>query len=202
MGGMEFNKIFAAILVAGIVAMLSGFVATILTSPHPLKENAFAIEGVEEAGGGKVEKLAEPILVMIATADVERGQKLSKACAACHTFTQGGANGVGPNLYNIVGRQKQSVGGFTYSGGLNAQGGNVWTYAELNKFLWKPKKYAPDTKMSYAGLKKPEDRAAMVAWLRSLSSSPKSLPGAGDIAAEEAELAPPAEEAEEEAAAE
>jgi len=90
MGGMEFNKVFAAILVAGIIAMFSGFIANKLVSPHKLKENAFKIEGVADAGGGAVKvKLAEPILAMIATADVARGQKLSKACAACHSFDQG-----------------------------------------------------------------------------------------------------------------
>lgn len=191
MGGMEFNKIFAAILVAGIVAMLAGFIAEQLTHPHKLKENAYKIEGVEMADGGAVkEKLAEPVLAMLAEADIARGQKVSKACAACHSFDKGGANGVGPNLWNIVGRNKQTVSGFTYSGTLNAHGGDVWSYAELNKFLWKPKKYSPGTKMNYIGLKKPEDRAAMIAWLRSLSASPKALPSSSQIAAEEAELAP------------
>lgn len=198
MGGMEFNKVFAAILVAGIIAMFSGFIAKQLASPHKLAENAYKIEGVAEAGaGGPAIQLPEPVLAMIASADIERGQKVSKACAACHTFDQGGANGLGPNLYNIIGAKKQAHSGFAYSGGLNATGGDVWTYAELNKFLWKPKKYAPDTKMNFIGLKKPEDRAAMIAWLRTLSSSPKALPGAVDIAAEEAELALPEEEAEE-----
>ncbi len=191
MGGMESNKIFAAILVAGIIAMLAGFVAEKLTHPHKLKENAYAIEGVEEAGSGPVkEKLAEPILAMLAAADIERGQKVAKACAACHSFDNGGANGIGPNLWNIVGRSKQSVAGFTYSGVLNANGENAWTYEELNKFLWKPKKHSPGTKMNYIGLKKPEDRAAMIAWLRTLAGSPKALPNAGRIAAEEAELLP------------
>ncbi|MCI5059677.1 MAG: cytochrome c family protein [Alphaproteobacteria bacterium] len=195
MGGMEFNKIFAAILVAGIAAMMAGFVAEKLTKPHKLKENAYPIEGVEVAGGGpKKEKLAEPVLALLAQADIARGQKVSKACAACHTFDKGGANGVGPNLWNLVGGKKQSVAGFSYSGVLNAQGGDVWSYAALNKFLWKPKKYAPGTKMNYVGLKKPEDRAAMIAWLRTLADSPKPLPSASQIAAEEAELAPAVEE--------
>jgi cytochrome c len=196
MGGMEFNKIFAAILVAGIIAMLSGFVAKKLVHPHELKENAFKIEGVASVGGSAPkEKLAEPILAMIAAADVARGQKLSKACAACHSFDDGGKNGVGPNLYNIVGEAKQAKAGYKYSGVLNANGEENWTYAALNKFLWKPKKYAPGTKMNYIGIKKPEDRAAMVAWLRTLSASPAALPGATDIAAEQAELALPKEEA-------
>ncbi len=192
MGGMEFNKVFAAVLVAGIIAMFSGFVAEKVIHPEELKENAFPIEGVEVVGGGPVkEKLAEPILAMIADADVARGQKLSKACAACHSFDKGGPNGVGPNLWSTVGAKKQNVSGFTYSGALNVQGEEYWTYASLNKFLWKPKKYAPGTKMSYVGIKKPEDRAAMVAWLRTLADSPKPLPNAVEIAAEEAELALP-----------
>lgn len=192
MGGMEFNKIFAAVLVAGIIAMFSGFLAEKMVHPHKLKENAFSIEGVESAGGAPAkEKLAEPILAMIAEADVARGQKLSKACAACHSFDKGGANGVGPNLWNIVGAKKQSHAGFSYSGVLNAQGEENWTYASLNKFLWKPKKYAPGTKMNYVGIKKPEDRAAMVAWLRTLADSPKPAPNATQIAAEEAELVLP-----------
>lgn len=192
MGGIEFNKIFAAILIAGIIAMFSGFVADKLTHPHELKENAFKIEGVETAGGGpKKEKLAEPILALIKDADIARGQKISKACAACHSFNSGGANGIGPNLYNVLGAKKQSVAGFKYSGVLNSNGEEAWTYQALNKFLWKPKKYAPGTKMNYIGLKKPEDRAAIVAYLRTLSSSPKALPSNLAIAEEAAELTLP-----------
>lgn len=187
---MEFNKIFAAILIAGIIAMFSGFIAEQLTHPHDLEENAYKIEGVEAASVGGAEKLAEPILAMLSEADLERGQKLSKACAACHTFDKGGADGVGPHLWDVVGRNKQSVSGFSYSGALNQNGEEVWTYAALNKFLWNPKKYAPGTKMNYIGLKKPEDRAAMVAWLRTLADSPKPMPGAAAIASEQAELAP------------
>jgi cytochrome c len=182
---MEFNKIFAAILVAGVIAMFAGFIAKQMTNPHELKENAYKIDGVEAAGGkAKVEKVAEPILAMLAEADIVRGQKVAKACAACHSFDKGGRNGVGPALWNVVGSKKQNAGGFSYSGALNSQGGDVWNYAELNKFLWKPKKYAPGTKMNYVGIKKPTDRAAVVAWLRTLSDSPKALPNASQIAAD------------------
>lgn len=192
MGGMEFNKVFAAILVAGIVAMLSGFVAEKLVHPEKLKENAFSIEVTESAGGGAVvERKAEPVLALLAEADIARGQKLSKACAACHSFDKGGPNGVGPHLWGVVGVKKQNISDFKYSGALNANGEDFWTYAALNEFLWNPKKYAPGTKMSYAGLKKPEDRAALIAWLRTLDDSPKALPNPTDIAAEEAKLLPP-----------
>ncbi|HPF77777.1 MAG TPA: cytochrome c family protein [Alphaproteobacteria bacterium] len=203
MGGMEFNKIFAAVLVAGIVAMFSGFIAKSLTHPRELEENAYKIEGMASAETGAKEPMPEPILAMLADADVARGQKVSKACAACHSFEKGGPNGVGPDLYGVVGRKKQSHAGFSYSGSLTDQGGDVWTYEELNKFLWKPKAYAPGTKMSFIGVKKPEDRAALIAWLRTQADSPKALPSAGDIAKEQADLAPeePEEAAEEEAPA-
>lgn len=192
MGGMEFNKIFAAILVAGIVASMSGFFSKKLVHPEELEENAFKVEVPDApvSGAPKREKLPEPVLAMIASADITRGQKLSKACAACHSFDKGGKNGVGPNIWDLVNAKKQNVDGFSYSGVLNANGEENWTYEALNKFLWKPKWYAPGTKMNYIGLKKPEDRAAMIAWLRTLADSPESLPTDARIAAEEAELLP------------
>lgn len=192
MGGMEFNKIFAAILVAGIVAMLGGFVAKQLIHPHHLEEDAFPVEEAADGAGGGPAKAAgpEPILELIAAADATRGEKVSKACAACHTFNKGGPAGVGPNLYGVVGGPKDHMAGYAYSGALLKTGGTTWTYEELNKFLWKPKAYAPDTKMGYAGLKKPEDRAALIAWLRTQADSPKALPSDAEIAAEKADLAP------------
>jgi cytochrome c len=204
MGGMEFNKIFAAILVAGIVAMLGGFIAKKLVHPHKPAEFAYNVEEMEGGGGASPaqEKKAEPILAMIATADAARGEKIAKACAACHTFNQGGANGVGPNMWGVVNGPKNHVAGFNYSGALEKNGELNWTYASLNKFLWKPKEYAPGTKMSYAGLRKPEDRAALIAWMRLQASSPAPLPTEAEIAAELAELAPPPVVAEEPAATE
>jgi len=194
MGGMNFNKIFAAILVAGILAMFGGFIAKQLVHPHKLAEPAFNIDVVEVAGPGGAAPMPEPILALIAAADVAKGEKIAKACAACHTFNKGGANGVGPNLYGVLGGPKDHAAGYAYSGALKEVGGGTWTYAELNKFLWKPKAYAKGTKMAYAGLKKPDDRAALLAWLRTQADSPKALPAAGEISAEAAELTPPAVE--------
>lgn len=203
MGGMEFNKIFAALLVAGIVASFGAFVGKALVHPHKLHEDAYVIEGLaEDAGtGGGAVAMPEPILAMIATADVARGEKVAKACAACHTFDKGGPAGVGPNLYGVVGGPKDHMPGFAYSGALLEVGGNVWTYAEMNKFLWKPKAYAKATKMNYLGVKKPEDRAALIAFLRSKADAPKGLPSDAEIKAEAAELTPPAPAAEEAAPA-
>jgi cytochrome c len=188
---LETNKIFAAILIAGIAAMFSGFIAEILTKQHMPEKDAVTIEGeVADTGGAAAPAGPQPILAMIATADIAQGEKLSKACAACHSFDKGGINKVGPNMWAIVNAKKGHIDGFAYSEALLATGGK-WNYQSLNKFLWSPKKYAPGTKMSYAGMKKPEDRAAMIAWLRTLADSPAALPSQADIDAEMAELAPP-----------
>jgi len=188
---MKANMVLAAVVLAGIIAWVSGFTSHVAVNPKDIKEDAVKIEVVEAAPAGGPAKIAmpEPILAMIATADVERGKSVAKSCAACHSFDNGGKNGVGPNLYGIVHRKKDSHEGYAYSGALEEHGGTVWDYAELNKFLWKPKAYAPKTKMSYAGLKKPEDRAAVIAYLRSYDNA--SLPTQAEIDKEKTELTPP-----------
>ncbi len=198
MSSFEFNKIFAAVLVAAIVAMLGGFIAKQAVHPEKLVNDAVAIDGAADAGdhgGTKAEdKGPEPILALLAAADVEKGAKVSKACAACHSFEKGGAAKQGPSLWNIVNHDIGAAPGFQYSEGMKNLAGN-WDYAHLNQFLTKPKKLIADTKMNYVGLKKPEDRAAIIAWLRTLSDSPAPLPTEAEIAAETAAHAPPAEEA-------
>jgi cytochrome c len=196
MNNLEFNKVFASLLIAGIIAMLCGFIAKQIVHPEKLDKNVVMIEVAEvaeAADGGAGAKAAgpEPILGLIATADVAKGKQLTKVCSACHNFDKDGKNGVGPHLWGVVGRNKDAAEGFAYSGELEKQGGKVWTMAELNKFLWKPKAYAPGTKMNFMGLKKPEERAAIVAYLHSLNDSPTAMPSESEIAAEAAELAPP-----------
>lgn len=193
----ESNKIFAAILVAGITAMMGGFIAKQLVHPHELETDAVAMEGAPEVGPGGAAGPAgpEPILHLIATADIAKGEKLSKACASCHSFQKGEPGKIGPNLWNTVGHQKAGHAGFAYSEGLKAKGG-TWTYADLNKFLYKPKGFVPDTKMTFIGLKKAQDRADLIAWLRTLEDSAPALPSKSEIDAEAAELAPPVTETE------
>lgn len=201
MGGMEFNKIFGAILTAAVIACIAGFVSKKIVHPHALHEDAYHIEGVESVGGGASGPTGpEPVMGLLATADLEKGKKLTAACAACHTFDKGGADGTGPHLWNVMTRGVAQVGGFAYSDGMKAHGGK-WTYAELNHFLWKPKSVVPDTKMNFIGIKKPEDRAAVIAYLRTLNDSQPGLPGQGEIDAEMAELGPKEAPAAEEGAA-
>lgn len=186
MSEFEWNKIFAAVLVAGITAMLAGFIAEKTTEAHELETDAVQIAALDTGAGGATAAAPtgpEPILALLAAADVAQGEKLSKACAACHSFKQGEPHKVGPNLWGIVGAKQAHSDDFAYSDAMKAKGG-TWNYQELNKFLWKPKDYVPGTKMTFVGVKKPADRAALIAWLRTLSPSPAALPSAGDIAAE------------------
>mgnify|MGYP001060449789 CR=1 FL=1 len=190
------NKIFAALLIAVFIAGLSNFISGQIMAPQVLEEDAVPIEGAGAVSGSVAAKPKgpEPILDLIATADVARGEKLSKACTACHSFDKGGPNRVGPNQWELVGSDKGSKAGFNYSDAMKNKGGK-WDYAELNKFLYKPKDYVPGTKMTYVGMKKPEDRAAIIAWLRTLSDNPVPLPSETDIAAEKADLSPDPEPA-------
>ncbi len=109
----------------------------------------YAIEGVEEAGGGG-EAAAVPIATLLPTADVAKGAEVFKKCAACHTVNQGGANGIGPNLYATLGEPiGQGKGGFAFSDALKGVGGN-WDFDKMNAWLTSPRKFAPGTKMTFA----------------------------------------------------
>lgn len=190
---LTLNKVFAALLLAGVIGMLAGFISRNVITPEYPHEDAFVIEVTEApaAGGAAGPTGPEPILGLIATADVAKGETLHKQCAACHDFTKGGPNRVGPNLWGVIGRKHGSHEGFAYSDDMKAHPGN-WTYSDLNHFLWKPKSFVAGTKMNFIGIKKPEDRAALIAWLRTQSDSPAGLPSEAEVAAEQAELAPPA----------
>ena len=176
MSNIEYNKIFAAILLAGLVAMLSGFVSRLLVAPKLLAENIYIVaapEGKPIAGNENVGP--EPIGPLLASADIDKGQKSAKACLTCHSFNAGGPMKIGPNLWNIVNAPMARDPSFVYSKNLKDMGKD-WTYENLNLLLYKPKAFIKGTKMSYPGLKKVIDRANLVAWLRTLSNSPAPIP--------------------------
>ena len=177
MDALKFNKIAAAILCGVLLIMVFGKIADFLVHPNTTVSNSYPIEvadkAPEKSKEDKVIKI-EPILMLLAGANIEAGQKISKKCIACHGFESGGKNKVGPNLYNIV-NKAQAKSDFSYSKALSSLSGQ-WSYQELNKFLYKPKLYAKGTKMSYVGLSKVKDRANLIAWLRTKSVNPAPLP--------------------------
>jgi cytochrome c len=147
-GNLENNKIFAAVLIAGIVAMLSGFIANKVIHSEELAEDAYPVEVVEVAAGGApaAPQGPDPIAELIAGADMAKGEKLSKACMACHSFDKGGPNKIGPNLWGIYNDKIAHLDNYAYSDAM-ANFGGQWDIEALNAFLWKPKKYMPGTKM-------------------------------------------------------
>ncbi|WP_162906914.1 c-type cytochrome [Algihabitans albus] len=208
MSSLEINKIAAAVLTAGLVVMTSGFIADLLVGGHgEAEEDAYPIQLAEgDAGSAPMaeeEPGLEPVLPLLASADPAAGESLTRACAACHSFDQGGAQKVGPNLWDIVNAPHAHIAEFAYSDALMAMADEPWTYEDLNAFLASPRDYAPGTKMSYAGMRSVEDRANLIAYLRSLSEDPAPLPTAEEIEAvtgggeADAEAAPAEEDASE-----
>lgn len=180
MNSFELNKVFGAVVLALLVGWLSGFAAEKVVAPEHLKENVYKVEGVVAASSSTPAAApaeAADIKPLLAAADVAKGESLTKACAACHSFTKGGPNKVGPNLWGIVGNHHAHLGdAFAYSAAMKAASAQKWDYDALNKFLFNPKTALPGTKMAYAGIKKDEDRAAVIAYLRTLADSPEALP--------------------------
>jgi len=156
----------AAVVALGATLVSSEF----FHSGRPAKMG-YVVEGVDataEAGGAAAAPVA--IASLLPTADVAKGAEVFKKCASCHSINQGGAAGVGPNLYGVVGAKHGHQAGFAYSDVLVGKAG-PWTFDALNEWLTSPKAYAPGTKMSFAGLSKPEDRANVIAYLNAQGSN-------------------------------
>jgi cytochrome c len=147
-------------------------------------------ETAEAEGAAPAEAAPQVSLAsLLGQATVETGETQAKKCVACHTFEEGGANKIGPNLHGIVGRPVASHEGFAYSPALTEYGGN-WDYEKLSCFLQDPKGCVPGNKMSFAGVKKDTDRADVIAYLRSISPDAPPLPEDKSAEAAPAEAAP------------
>ena len=181
MSGLEVNKILASIIIAILVVVIISHLGDILidVDNDNLTETAYKIEIEEnqEILGATLNNdiNIEPISSLLLSASSEKGQKIYKKCGSCHTYEKNGADKVGPNLWNIINRPKADIAGYNYSKAL-AEFGGVWNYEELAAFLYKPKDFMEGTKMNFAGLKKVQDRADLVLFLREQSDNPAELP--------------------------
>jgi len=189
------NTIAGWVLAAGIVALGGSILfGKVIHGDVPGEgKQGYVIQGVESSEGGAA--AAVPLATLLASADAAKGEAVFKKCVACHTINQGGANGIGPNLYGVMGKKHGHIPGFAFSEALlNAPG--MWDWENMDKWLANPKKYAPGTKMSFAGLGNPEERAALLLYLNAQGSNlplpPPPAEGAapaegGDAAAAPAE---------------
>jgi cytochrome c len=179
MNSFEFNKMAGAVLGTALMVFGLNELSGIIYHPEKPEKPGFAIEVAEAGTGGEAQGgEAQPAVslgTLLASADAAKGQAAAKACVACHDFTKGGPNKTGPNLWDVVMRNHGSHGGFNYSDGMKAKSAEPWTYEALYAFLKSPKDAIPGTKMTLA-VKKDQDRANILAYLATLSDSPKPFP--------------------------
>jgi len=180
MDSFEINKIIAAVLLTALIVIGIGKFTDILFHKEKLEQSAYKVEGLEaavtdsDAEKSKVEEKVD-ISALLAMGDIAHGEKVFKKCSACHMIASDGKNMIGPNLWEVIGRTAGSVSDYKYSKAMVAYG-KAWNFEEMNAYLIKPQAYIKGTKMAFAGLRKEKDRASVILYMNSKSSSPKPLP--------------------------
>ena len=184
---LTFNKIAGALLATGLAIVGLEELSGIVFKYEPPAKPGYAITVQEEAAGGGGEAADTPPDwgTVLPAANVAAGADVSNKCKSCHNLDNGGPNLTGPNLYGVEGRKPGSHAGFAYSSGMTDFGAKhaAWTYDELYNFLKGPQAYVQGTKMTFVGLKKPEDRVNLIAYLRTLNASPPPIPAPNPKAA-------------------
>ncbi|GAA3897022.1 cytochrome c family protein [Sphingomonas limnosediminicola] len=173
----RFNTIAGWTLFAGIVALGTSIVAGEMFASERPEKMGYPIAGVEQEGEGGAAEAEQPIEAYLAKADVAKGAQVFNKCMACHNADKGGANQLGPNLWGVLGEPIGQGKGFAFSDALAKKGG-TWNWDNLAQWLSSPKAFAPGTKMTFAGLGSPQDRANVIAFLNTKSDSPLPLPAA------------------------
>ncbi len=165
----RFNTIAGWVLGGGIVLLGASLVTGEIFKAERPETMGYPIAGVVEEGGDGAEA-EPPIATLLATADPAAGEAVFRKCAACHNASQGGASGLGPNLWGTMGAPLAHVAGFNYSDALRSKGG-TWTWEAMNEWLRSPRAFAPGTRMTFAGLSDGQDRANLMAWLNQQGSN-------------------------------
>jgi len=173
MPSFELNKIIASVLTALIVAMVSGLLAEQFIRPNELAKPVFVVAGTEAPASAAAAQPAEPALApigpLLAKADAAKGQQLTTVCQVCHTFDKGGANKIGPNLWDVVGQPiGEDRNGYSFSDALEKHKGEKWDPEKLNDWLDHPQHFAQGTKMTFAGFPQAQSRADVIKYLESL----------------------------------
>lgn len=197
MSDLTFNKIAGAVLLTALSIAGLKELSSAVFSNEPPEKPGYAIE-VAEAGGGEGGAVADVPPdwgTVLPVADVAAGEAVFQKCKSCHNADNGGANGTGPNLWGVVGRKPGSHGGFAYSAAMTEFGAKqpIWDYEHMYEFVKAPQKYISGTKMGFIGLKKPEDRINLIAYLHKQGSTlPVPAPNPQAAAAPAAPAAPAA----------
>ena len=180
MDSFEINKIIAAVLLTALLIIGIGKFADMLFYVEKPNQSAYQIDGLEKAVASTEKdetKTLEKVDIaqLLAMGDLAHGEKVFKKCSACHMIASDGKNMIGPNLWNVIGRKAGSVSDYKYSKAMVAYA-KQWSFEEMNSYLIKPQAYIKGTKMAFAGLRKEKDRASVILYMNSKSSSPKPLP--------------------------
>jgi len=173
------NKIIVSIILAAILILGINKITDVIFFVEKPEKSAYQIADVSTATDTKITTNSSvdesgEIMTLLASASIVDGKKVFKKCAACHSITKDGGNKIGPALWSVLGRQAGSVSDYKYAKAMAAYG-KTWSFEEMNGFLLKPKEWIKGTKMSFAGLKKATDRAAVILYLNKNTDSPLPL---------------------------
>jgi len=198
-GDLKLNKIFGAGLGTVFAILVVQQISSAVYTTRAPEKMGYFVDAPEEAASGPAEvELAPDWGMVLPAADLAAGEAAFARCQACHNIAAGGANGIGPNLFGVVGGPVLHSAGFAYSDAMIAHKAEApaWGYDQLDQFITAPNRYVPGTKMSFAGLRDTPTRINLIAYLRSQGSAgyaipasdparqPGAAPAGGDVPAE------------------